>query len=138
VITSGVRIPLLLSALLTGFCFLVPIGCRSPDFTNTSLGISKVLIPKGYHGRKKDRGLRPRYITIHSTQNRSSGAGARTQAKLSQRDGLKSKHNSLGYLTWHFTVDDHSAYQSLPTLACDPLFRQKGPRAQKLPSLPPR
>jgi N-acetylmuramoyl-L-alanine amidase len=108
------RIPLLLTAPFTGFAFLIPIGCSSPDFTNSSLGIRKELIPKGKYGRQKTRSMRPRYITIHSTQNHSSGAGARTHAKLIQRGGLKSKHNSLGYLTWHFTVDDHSIYQSLP------------------------
>ncbi|YCM45479.1 N-acetylmuramoyl-L-alanine amidase [Verrucomicrobiaceae bacterium 227] len=111
----GARIPLLLAGLLTGFCFFAPTSCSSPEFTNSSLGIQKALIPKGRYGRHKTRSMRPRYITIHSTQNRSSGAGARTHARLIQRGGLKSKHNSLGYLTWHFTVDDHSIYQSLPT-----------------------
>jgi N-acetylmuramoyl-L-alanine amidase len=58
--------------------------------------------------------MNPRYITIHSTQNYSRGAGARAHANLLQRGALKSSHNSIGYLTWHYTVDDHSIYQSLP------------------------
>ena len=32
-----------------------------------------------------------------------------------QRGSLKSRNNSLGFLTWHFSVDDSSIYQSLPT-----------------------
>ncbi|MDA7888240.1 N-acetylmuramoyl-L-alanine amidase, partial [Akkermansiaceae bacterium] len=58
--------------------------------------------------------MNPRYITIHSTQNFGVGAGAQTHARLLQRGGLKSTHNSLGYLTWHYTVDAYSIYQSLP------------------------
>jgi len=59
--------------------------------------------------------MNPRYITIHSTQSYSRGAGARAHARMLQRGALKGKKNSLGYLTWHYTVDDHSIYQSLPT-----------------------
>lgn len=58
--------------------------------------------------------MRPRYITIHSTQNTASGAGAATHARLLQRGGLTASKNSLGYLTWHYTIDDHSIYQTLP------------------------
>ena len=31
-----------------------------------------------------------------------------------QRGALKARRNSLGYLTWHYTVDSTSIYQSLP------------------------
>ena len=82
--------------------------------SSSSLGIKMALIPDGKYGRHKTRSMNPRYITIHSTQNFSSGADARTHARLLQRGGLKSTHNSLGYLTWHYTVDDSSIYQSLP------------------------
>jgi hypothetical protein len=27
----------------------------------------------------------------------------------------KGRHNAIGYVGWHFTLDDHSIYQSLPT-----------------------
>jgi N-acetylmuramoyl-L-alanine amidase len=79
------------------------------------LQITQALIPEGRYGRHKTRFMRPRYITIHSTQNFGQGAGARAHARLLQRGTLTSRHNSLGYLTWHFTVDDLSIYQSLPT-----------------------
>jgi len=82
--------------------------------SNSNLGIKMALIPKGQYGRHKTRSMTPRYITIHSTQNFGSGADARTHARLLQRGGLKSTHNSLGYLTWHYSVDESSIYQSLP------------------------
>ncbi len=76
--------------------------------------ITTALIPAGKYGRHRVRHMKPSYITIHSTQNYSSGADARTHARLLQRGGLTSSHNSLGYLTWHYTVDGDSIYQSLP------------------------
>ncbi len=76
--------------------------------------ITQALIPRGRYGRHRIRGMQPRYITIHSTQNYSTGAGAYAHANLQLRGALRSSHNSLGYLSWHYTVDDHSIYQSLP------------------------
>jgi N-acetylmuramoyl-L-alanine amidase len=52
--------------------------------------------------------MRPRYITIHSTQNWSKGADP-------WRHSLALKRGSLGRLSWHFTVDDKVAVQHLPT-----------------------
>ena len=114
-----VKLPLLL-ALLTSALVLSPscssIGGSSKTklSSDAGLGIKLTLIPDGKYGRHKTRSMNPRYITIHSTQNFGSGAGAYTHARLLQRGGLKSTHNSLGYLTWHYSVDDHSIYQSLP------------------------
>ena len=81
-----------------------------PTYVNTSL-----MVPAGQYGRHKMLPMRPRYITVHTTQSYSNGAGAQTHAKILRRGGLKSKNNSLGYLTWHFSVDSTSVYQSLPT-----------------------
>ena len=58
--------------------------------------------------------MRPAFITIHSTDNTSRSADARRHA-LAMKKGLRGRHNRTGFLTWHFTVDDHSIYQSLPT-----------------------
>lgn len=77
----------------------------------TAPRITKAYIP---YGRKRPRSMSPRYITIHSTQNTDFEAGARAHAKLLLHGALKGSHNSLGYVTWHYTVDDHSIYQSLP------------------------
>jgi len=77
--------------------------------------ITEALIPKGSFGRHRTRFMSPDYITIHSTQSYSAGADARAHARMLQRGALKGSKNSLGYITWHFSVDDHSVYQSLPT-----------------------
>lgn len=82
----------------------------APAGVNTSL-----IVTAGQYGRHQMRSMSPRYITVHTTQSYSSGAGARTHAKILKRGGLKSKNNSLGYLTWHFSVDSKEIYQSLPT-----------------------
>ena len=58
--------------------------------------------------------MTPRYITLHSTQNRSRGAGAAMHARALRNGALKATHNSLGFLTWHYSVDDRSVYQHLP------------------------
>jgi N-acetylmuramoyl-L-alanine amidase len=75
------------------------------------------LIPRGTHGRKYHRPMAPRYITIHSTQNYSGDAFAHATAlrngklRATRRPG----GNRIGYLTWHFTVQDNLALQHLPT-----------------------
>jgi N-acetylmuramoyl-L-alanine amidase len=116
------RFTLLFAAILPCAAFLFSCSATSeappspsPKFSQSGLAITKALIPEGRHGRHETRLMRPRYITIHSTQNRSRGADARTHARLLQRGGLTASHNSLGYLTWHYTVDAHHIYQSLPT-----------------------
>ena len=113
-------LPLLFTTFAVGAAFLLSCGTPaeappSAQFHRSSLKINKAFIPEGRYGRHKTRSMSPRYITLHSTQNRGSGTGARTHARLLQRGGLKSKHNSLGYLIWHFTVDAYSIYQTLPT-----------------------
>jgi len=112
------------------FCILGPFlsfillaGCSSSSSnvenqgTYSSLNgvkITKLLIPKGRHGRWRTKRMNPRYITIHSTQNYSRTGDAYGHAKFLYTGALKGRKNSLGYLTWHLSVDDHSAYQSLP------------------------
>jgi len=78
------------------------------------LKITQDIIPPGKCGRPLHRPMRPTFITIHSTDNTSRGADALHNA-LAMKKGLRSRHNRSGFLTWHFTVDDHSIYQSLPT-----------------------
>lgn len=79
------------------------------------LVVKQMLIPKGVNGRHRTRSMRPRYITIHSTQNRARSANARMHAIGMYQGNFRSRYNSLGYLAWHYTVDDGSIYQSLPT-----------------------
>lgn len=48
-----------------------------------------------------------RYITVHETANRNPGADAQAHANLQSRGNVRSA-------SWHYTVDDHSVFQSFP------------------------
>jgi N-acetylmuramoyl-L-alanine amidase len=76
------------------------------------LKITQNIIPPGRCGRPLHRPMRPTFITIHSTDNTSRSADALHHA-LAMNKGLRARHNRTGFLTWHFTVDDHSIYQTL-------------------------
>jgi N-acetylmuramoyl-L-alanine amidase len=75
------------------------------------------MVRSGTHGRKVVRPMRPRFITIHSTQNYTAGAAKHA---LALKNGALScaktrTGNRIGYLIWHFTVDDDVAIQHMPT-----------------------
>ncbi len=74
------------------------------------------MVPRGTHGRKVVRPMKPRYITIHSTQNYSADAARHSLAL--KRGALRSPKrrggNRIGYLIWHYTVDDRVAIQHMP------------------------
>ena len=61
--------------------------------------------------------MRPRYITIHSTQNYSGDAWdhARALSNGKLRARMRRGGNRIGYLTWHFTVQQDVCVQHLPT-----------------------
>ena len=75
------------------------------------------MVRRGTHGRKVVRPMKPRYITIHSTQNYTADAAKHSLALKNGR--LRSPKtrtgNRIGYLIWHFTVDDRVAIQHMPT-----------------------
>lgn len=75
------------------------------------------MVPRGTHGRRVVRPMRPRYITIHSTQNYT--ADAERHGLALKRGALRAPKrrggNRIGYLIWHFTVDDYHAVQHMPT-----------------------
>lgn len=75
------------------------------------------MVPRGTHGRRVVRPMNPRYITIHSTQNYSAGAEKHSLAL--KRGALRAPKrpggNRIGYLIWHFTVDQGVAIQHMPT-----------------------
>lgn len=79
--------------------------------------VVKRYIPKGRYGRKYHRSMRPRYITVHSTQNYSGDAWdhARALENGKLRAPKRRGGNRIGYLTWHFTVQQDVALQHLPT-----------------------
>jgi len=81
--------------------------------------VKKDLIPKGTHARKYKRRMNARYITIHSTQNFSRGADAWRHSLALKRGALRATKrrggNRIGYLAWHYTVDQNVAVQHIPT-----------------------
>src|SRR5262249_10309787 len=110
-----------LAVVLVGLLFSSCAVASRPATTNdpdpvgaAGLNITQRIIPPGNCGRPLHRPMRPTFITIHSTDNTSHSANALNHA-LAMNKGLRGPHNRTGYLTWHFTVDDHSIYQTLPT-----------------------
>ncbi|WP_176560094.1 N-acetylmuramoyl-L-alanine amidase [Brevibacillus dissolubilis] len=67
------------------------------------------LIPQGANNRPGTP-LHPTYITIHNTENTRRGANARSHAEY-----LKGQEAVQRNISWHFTVDDKEAVQSLLT-----------------------
>lgn len=72
------------------------------------LNIVADFIPVGNSNRPGSP-LVPRQITIHNTDNSDLGADARAHAIYQ-----KGKDAQARQVSWHFTVDDHNVYQSLP------------------------
>jgi N-acetylmuramoyl-L-alanine amidase len=75
------------------------------------------MIRPGTYGRRYKRPMNVRYITIHSTQNYTGNAY--NHALALKRGALRAQKrrggNRIGFLTWHFTVQDDVAIQHLPT-----------------------
>jgi N-acetylmuramoyl-L-alanine amidase CwlA len=79
------------------------------DEAYAKLNIVQDFIPVGNSNRPGTK-LVPAGITIHNTDNSDKGANAAAHAKYQKgADARKRK------VSWHFTVDDTSTYQSLPT-----------------------
>lgn len=102
-------------AALTCLLTVIMGSCATLVPQRTPPGVTVNLVPKGLYARKYHRPMTPQYITIHATENRSRGAGAYSHSQMLKSGALKGRHNAIGYVAWHFTVDDHSTYQSLPT-----------------------
>lgn len=74
-----------------------------------ALNLVQDFIPAGQLNRP-GRPLSPSAITIHNTDNADRGANAAAHAKY-----LKGPDARRRKVSWHYTVDDESVYQSLPT-----------------------
>jgi N-acetylmuramoyl-L-alanine amidase len=103
-----------LVGLLFSSCAVAPRRVGPVAAGAAELKITQDIIPPGKCGRPLHRPMRPTFITIHSTDNTSRSADALHHA-LAMNKGLRGRHNRTGFVTWHFTVDDHSVYQTLPT-----------------------
>ncbi len=82
-----------------------------PGEAQKELNLKVDLIPEGKYGRRLFREMTPQYITIHSTQNPTGDAYA--HAKALNRGALRG--GVCGYLCWHFTVQDDTIIQHIPT-----------------------
>src|SRR4051812_14243039 len=98
----------------TRLCLILAVTCALTSANAADLNITQMIIPPTKCGRPLHRPMRPTFITIHSTDNTSRNADALRHA-LAMQKGLRGRHNRTRFLTWHFTVDDHSIYQTLPT-----------------------
>jgi N-acetylmuramoyl-L-alanine amidase CwlA len=79
------------------------------DEAFAELKIVQDFVPVGNSNRPGKK-LTPTFITIHNTDNASTGANAAAHAKYQKgADARKRK------VSWHFTVDDKNVFQSLPT-----------------------
>lgn len=65
------------------------------------------IIPKGNSNRPA-YSMSPKFITVHTTENKSRGADARAHSNFVNNGG-----GSAG-VSWHFTVDDKRIVQHLP------------------------
>ncbi|MFV1994329.1 MAG: N-acetylmuramoyl-L-alanine amidase family protein [Verrucomicrobiales bacterium] len=88
-----------------------PADYLSPATMTRELNIHRSFIPDGRYGRRLDRPMKPRYVTIHSTQNYTGDAWDHARAL---KNG-KLRGGVCGYLCWHFTVQDDVILQHLPT-----------------------
>jgi N-acetylmuramoyl-L-alanine amidase len=89
----------------------VPNSKISPQQLSRSVNLRRSYIPRGRYGRRKHRPMKPAYITIHSTQNYTGDAWA--HAKALRRGALRG--GTIGYLCWHFTVQEDVVVQHIPT-----------------------
>lgn len=85
---------------------------RSASSMLREINLKVDMVRKGTCGRRMARSMRPRYITIHSTQNYTAGAERHSVAL--KRGALRTGQRP-GYLIWHYTVEDHVAIQHMPT-----------------------
>ena len=81
---------------------------KAPSSLYAEVKVHRDYLPRSAKGRRGQRSMKPRYITIHSTQNWSKGADP-------WRHSLALKRSKLGKLSWHYTIDEKVAVQHLPT-----------------------
>ena len=100
-----------------------PVNVSSkPALTPTQLyrmaNVHRDLIPNGHYARRYHRYMNPHYITIHSTQNFAPSADAWQHSKALKHGKLRARKlpggNRIGYLVWHYSIDQYRVVQHLP------------------------
>lgn len=89
----------------------VPADPISPAKMHKQVNIKVDLIAANRFGRRGKRPMKPKYITIHSTQNYTGDA--HDHARALKKGALKG--GVIGYLSWHFTVQEDVVIQHIPT-----------------------
>lgn len=93
-------------------------AAKHPNDLLEEVNLRQDLIRKGTHARAYNRPMRPRYITIHSTQNFSASANAYRHSMALKNGKLRAPRrrggNRIGYLAWHYTTDQSVAVQHIP------------------------
>lgn len=116
-------LPLLLSTLLLGACArhhhpapptAASVGVSGQSAAPAAVRLQQWIVPPGKYGRRIQFPLRAQYVTIHSTGNRAATAAQHASGMARGAFRGRTKWNRTGYMTWHFTVDDQVAIQSLP------------------------
>src|SRR3954465_13548400 len=96
----------------------VPVDRKvQPTAMLQEVNLKQDMIAKGTAGRRYFRPMDVQYITIHATENPTGDAYAHALAL--KRGALRAHKrpggNRIGFLTWHFTVQEDVAIQHLPT-----------------------
>ena len=106
---------ILTRAFVTSLAAICSVSPMLAEAQSTQVNVRNALLPPNVHGRLVRRTMQPRFITIHCTENRD--ATAAQHARLLLNKGKRSKNNPRfgrsGWVTWHYTVDDHEAVQHL-------------------------
>jgi N-acetylmuramoyl-L-alanine amidase len=89
-------------------------GVRGQTAAPAAVNLQQLIVPAGKVGRHIEFPLKATYITIHSTDSPNAGAMLHARGMAEGNFRGRSKWNRTGYMTWHFTVDDQVAVQSLP------------------------
>lgn len=89
----------------------------TPEQLLEEVGLKQDMIQRGTYGRRYFRPMIVKYITIHATENPTGNAY--NHALALKRGALRAPKrkggNRIGFLTWHFTVQQDVALQHLPT-----------------------
>lgn len=90
----------------------------TPNQLLRQVNVVNDIIPSGRHARKYKRSMQPKFITIHSTQNFSLGADAMRHSQALKNGKLRAFKrkggNRIGYLVWHYSIDQDRVVQHLP------------------------
>lgn len=81
-----------------------PVKSRSAQTLHREVNHIEEIMPTNARLRQRSRAMKPRYITVHSTQNKGADAHQHSRALMNER----LRHD------WHLTIDPRVAIQHIP------------------------